>query len=208
MKRTKTSKQWMQEHVNDPFVQRAKAEGYRSRAAFKLLEIDQKDHLLQRGQTVVELGAAPGSWTQVVVRKVMPGGRVIALDLLDFEPIPDVDFIKGDFTEESVLNELEARLEGRQVDLVLSDMAPNISGVGISDQHRAVYLCELACEFAQRHLRPGGNMLVKLFHGVGFEEFRAGMRDLFQTVAVRKPAASRDRSSEVYLLGLNRKDSV
>jgi len=205
MKRTKTSKQWMQEHVNDPWVQRAKAEGFRSRAAFKLTEIDQKDRLLSRGQVVVELGAAPGSWTQVVARKVLPGGAVIALDLLDFEPINGVDFIQGDFTDEVILDELIRRLDGRNVDLVLSDMAPNISGIATIDQGRSIYLCELALDFAERHLVEGGNMLVKVFQGSGFDEYRKAMGRVFGQVQVRKPAASRDRSSEVYLLGLTKK---
>ncbi|GAA5181156.1 RlmE family RNA methyltransferase [Niveibacterium umoris] len=205
MKRTKTSKQWMQEHVNDPWVHRAKAEGYRSRAAFKLTEIDQKDRLLAKGQVVVELGAAPGSWTQVVVKKVMPGGRVFALDLLEFAPIEGVEFIQGDFTEESVLAALEERLGGRAVDLVLSDIAPNISGIATIDQGRSIYLCELALDFAERHLMSGGNMLVKVFQGSGFDEFRKAMGRVFSQVHVRKPAASRDRSSEVYLLGLGKR---
>lgn len=205
MKRTKTSKQWMTEHVNDAWVQRAKLEGYRSRAAFKLTEIDQKDRLLSKGQVVVELGAAPGSWTQVVVKKVMPGGRVIALDLLDFAPIEGVEFIQGDFTEDAILEELEKRLQGRAVDLVLSDMAPNISGIATIDQGRAEYLWELALDFSQRHLVVGGNMLVKVFQGAGFEGFRKSMGTVFNQVHVRKPAASRDRSSEVFLLGLGKR---
>lgn len=205
MKRTKTSKQWMQEHVNDPWVQRAKAEGYRSRAAFKLIEIDQKDRLLAKGQVVVELGAAPGSWTQVVVKKVMPGGRVIALDLLDLAPIEGVEFIQGDFTEDVILADLERRLEGRPVDLVLSDIAPNISGIATIDQGRSIYLCELALDFSVQHLVPGGKMLVKVFQGSGFDEYRKAMGQVFGQVVVRKPAASRDRSSEVYLLGLDKR---
>ncbi len=205
MKPSKTSKQWMLEHLSDPWVKKAKAEGYRSRAAFKLIEIDKKDQLLHKGQVVVELGAAPGSWTQIVARKVLPGGCVIALDLLPFEPIPGVDFIQGDFSDDAMLSELEARLDGRSVDLVLSDIAPNLSGIATMDQGRMMHLAELALDFADRHLRPGGGMLIKLFQGVGFMEYRKAMQGLFATVQSRKPEASRDRSSEVYLLGLQRR---
>ena len=205
MKPSKTSKQWMQEHVSDPWVKKAKAEGYRSRAAFKLIEIDKKDKLLQKGQVVVELGAAPGSWTQIVARKVLPEGCVLALDLLPFEPIPGVDFIQGDFSDDAMVTELESRLNGRSVDLVLSDIAPNLSGIPTVDQGRMMHLAELALDFANQHLRPGGNMLIKLFQGQGFMEYRKAMQELFVTVASRKPEASRDRSAEVYLLGLQRR---
>jgi len=205
MKRSKTSKQWMQEHVSDRWVQRAVAEGYRSRAAFKLLEIDQKDKLLAKGQAVVELGAAPGSWTQVVARKVLPQGKVFALDLLPMDPIAGVDILQGDFSGEDVLHALESRLEGAPVDLVLSDMAPNISGVAVSDQGRASQLWDLALEFAREHLRPGGNMLIKVFQGHAFDAFKRDMQGLFRVVHIRKPAASRDRSTEVFLLGLDRR---
>ncbi|MCL2655826.1 MAG: RlmE family RNA methyltransferase [Betaproteobacteria bacterium] len=204
MKPSKTSKQWMQEHVSDPWVRKAKAEGYRSRAAFKLTEIDHKDKLLHKGQVVVELGAAPGSWTQIVARKVLPGGCVIALDLLPFEPIPGVEFIQGDFAEDAILAELGQRLNNRPVDLVLSDIAPNISGIATIDQGRMLHLAELALDFADQHLRPGGNMLIKLFQGAGFMEYRKAMQALFASVQTRKPEASRDRSAEVYLLGLRR----
>jgi len=205
MKPSKTSKQWMQEHVSDPWVKKAKAEGYRSRAAFKLIEIDKKDKLLHKGQVVVELGAAPGSWTQIVARKVLPEGCVLALDLLPFEPIPGVDFIQGDFSDDAMVTELESRLNGRSVDLVLSDIAPNLSGIPTVDQGRMMHLAELALDFANQHLRPGGNMLIKLFQGQGFMEYRKAMQELFVTVASRKPEASRDRSAEVYLLGLQRR---
>lgn len=208
MKKHKTSKAWMHEHVSDPYVQRAKAEGWRSRAAFKLMEIDEwdkGDRLLRLGMVVVDLGAAPGGWSQVAAGRVGGRGAVLALDLLDMVPIPGVDFIQGDFGEEAVLAELEARLAGRQVDLAISDMAPNISGIAMSDQARAVHLAELALEFAGRHLKPGGDFLVKVFQGAGFDAFRAAMAGTFERVVVRKPKSSRDRSNEVYLLGRGRR---
>ena len=200
MKRTRTSKAWMMEHVNDAYVQRARSEGYRARAAYKLLEIDDRDHLLRPGLTVVDLGAAPGSWSQVAVKRC-PGGRVFALDLLAIEPITGVDFIRGDFSEDPALDELTAKLEGAQVDVVLSDMAPNMSGIELTDQARSILLAELALEFAVDHLSDGGAFLVKVFQGAGFMEFRDEVRKHFRTLAVRKPKASRDRSAEVYLLG-------
>lgn len=190
----------MHEHLNDPYVQRANAEGYRARAAYKLMEIDERDHLLKPGRVVVDLGAAPGSWCQVA-RQRCNGGKVFALDLLPVEPLPGVDFLQGDFTEDAVLAELESRLDGAAVDLVLSDMAPNLSGVATVDQARSIYLCELALDFAQRHLKPNGQFLVKVFQGEGFMEFRRAMEGVFSSVQVRKPKASRDRSAEVYLLG-------
>ena len=276
MKRTRTSKAWMMEHVNDAYVQRAKAEGYRSRAAFKLLEIDERDHLMRPGMVVVDLGAAPGSWSQVALKRVgvkgrvialdllpveaMPGlefiqgdfqedavleqlesllagapvdlvlsdmapnmsgieltdqarsvylaelaldfaARVIALDLLPVEAMPGLEFIQGDFQEDAVLEQLESLLAGAPVDLVLSDMAPNMSGIELTDQARSVYLAELALDFAARHLKPGGKFLVKVFQGAGFMAFRQVAQESFTALQVRKPKASRDRSAEVYLLG-------
>ena len=205
MKRSKTSKTWMQEHVNDHWVHKAKAEGYRSRAAFKLLEIDKKDHLLKPGTVVADLGAAPGSWSQLVAPKVKPGGQLFALDILPMEAIPDVIFLQGDFREESVLSEFEKLLDGRDVDLVLSDMAPNISGIASIDDGRMMHLAELALDFSANHLRVGGNMLIKVFQGAGFVEYRSEMQKMFRSLVVRKPEASRDRSAEVYLLGLGKK---
>lgn len=205
MKRSKTSKQWMHEHVNDPYVQRAQKEGYRSRAAYKLLEMDERDHLFKSGMVVVDLGAVPGGWSQVAVAKVGPAGRVIALDLLPLSPIAGVEFIQGDFREDGVLTQLEERLSGKQVGLVISDMAPNISGIGLSDQARAMHLAELALEFALQHLPAGAAFLVKVFQGAGFEDYLKLMRSNFGRVVTRKPDASRDRSSEVYLLGLEKK---
>lgn len=201
MKRTRTSKAWMMEHVNDAYVQRAKAEGYRSRAAFKLLEIDERDHLLRPGMVVVDLGAAPGSWTQAALKRVGAKGRVIALDLLPVETMPGMEFIQGDFQEDAVLEQLEILLAGAPVDLVLSDMAPNMSGIELTDQARSVYLAELALDFAVKHLKPGGKFLVKVFQGAGFMEFRQEAQKHFAALQVRKPKASRDRSAEVYLLG-------
>ena len=199
-KKNKSSKQWMREHVNDPFVQLAQKEGYRSRAAYKLLEIDAKDHLLKPGTVVVDLGATPGGWSQVAAAKVGRGGKVIALDLLPLDPIPGVDFIQGDFRENTVLIQLEALLHGKPAGLVISDMAPNISGVTSADQARALHLAELAMEFALEHLKADGSFLVKVFQGGGFEAFHKLLRSRFAKVVTRKPKASRDRSSEVYLL--------
>jgi 23S rRNA (uridine2552-2'-O)-methyltransferase len=201
MSRSKTSKAWMREHINDPYVQRAKADGYRSRAAYKLLELDKKDRLLVPGQLVVDLGAAPGSWSQVVVAKLGTKGRVVAVDLLPMEPLAGVRFVQGDFREREVLDALLLALGGRKADLVISDLAPNISGIDVSDQARSIYLCELALEFARQCLKPGGSLLVKVFQGAGFTEFLAGMRKCFVRVGSRKPDASRGRSSEMYLLG-------
>jgi 23S rRNA (uridine2552-2'-O)-methyltransferase len=201
MSRSKTSKAWIREHINDPYVQRAKAEGYRSRAAYKLLELDKKDRLFVPGQLVVDLGAAPGSWSQVAVAKLGTRGRVVAVDILPMEPLAGVHFVQGDFREPEVLAALLAELRGRKIGLVISDLAPNISGIGVSDQARSMYLCELALEFARQCLAPGGALLVKVFQGAGFTEFLAGMRKSFVKVGSRKPEASRGRSSEMYLLG-------
>ena len=204
MKPTKTSKQWMREHINDPYVQQAQKDGYRSRAAYKLLEIDERDHLIKAGMVVVDLGATPGGWSQVAANKVGDKGKVIALDLLPLVPIPRVEFILGDFREDSVLAQLEEKLGGKQIGIVISDMAPNISGIDLSDQARSIYLAELALEFAVQHLKPGGAFLVKVFHGVGFEDYVKVMRKHFARVVSRKPKASRDRSNEVYMLGMDK----
>jgi 23S rRNA (uridine2552-2'-O)-methyltransferase len=201
MKRTRTSKAWMREHVNDPYVQLAKKEGWRSRAAFKLMEMDEKDHLLRPGEVVVDLGATPGGWSQVAAKRVGDKGMVLALDLLEMEPIHGVDFIQGDFREDAVLQQLEEKLGDRRVGLVMSDMAPNMSGVPLVDQARIMYLAELGLEFCKVHLKPEGAFLVKVFQGSDYENFLRAMREVFKTVAVRKPDASRDRSAELYLLG-------
>ncbi len=205
MKPTRTSKSWMQEHLNDEFVKRAQKEGYRARAAYKLTEIDDKDKLIKPGMTIVDLGSTPGSWSQVVVQRLKGEGKVIALDILEMHPIAGVTFIQGDFREQSVLLQLEELLNNHLVDLVIADMAPNISGVKDADQAGAAYLTELALEFSQKWLKPKGNFLVKVFVGVGFDALVKQMRSQFDKVVTRKPKASRDRSSEVYLLGLGKK---
>ncbi|MFA7300286.1 MAG: 23S rRNA (uridine(2552)-2'-O)-methyltransferase RlmE [Sideroxydans sp.] len=204
MKASKTSKQWMREHVNDPYVHLAQKAGYRARAAYKLLELDERDHLIKPGMVVVDLGAVPGSWCQVVADKLGAHGRIIALDLLPLQPLPRVEFIQGDFREDSVLVQLEEKLDGRRIDLVISDMAPNMSGVTSADQARAMYLAELALDFAAKHLVGGGSFVVKVFQGAGFEGYLKLMRNHFEKVVVRKPKASRDRSSEQYLVGLGK----
>ena len=201
MKRTRTSNAWLREHVNDTYVQRAKAEGYRSRASFKLMEIDDRDHLIRSGEIVVDLGATPGGWSQVAAKRMHGKGRVIALDLLEMNPLHGVDFIQGDFREEDVLRQLETKLAGEKLGLVLSDMAPNMSGILLSDQARVMHLAELGLEFSRNWLKPDGAFLVKVFQGYGFDDFVREMRLVFKTVASRKPDASRDRSAELYLLG-------
>ncbi len=204
-KKNKTNKAWITEHVNDAYVQRARAEGWRSRAAFKLTEVDDKDKLLKPGMTVVDLGSAPGSWSQVAARRVAPGGRLIALDLLPMDALHGVQFIQGDFRDDEVLQALAKALDGRQVDLVLSDMAPNMSGIAVVDQARVMLLAELTLEFCGQHLKPGGDMLVKVFQGDGFMELRKALQEQFRTLQMRKPAASRNRSAEIYLLARGKK---
>lgn len=205
MKPSRTSKAWMREHINDPYVKMAKVQGYRSRAAFKLAEIDERDHLLRTGSLVVDLGATPGGWSQLAMRK---GAHVIAMDILEMDSIPGVTFIQGDFTEQATLEQLALALNNRKVDLVISDMAPNMSGVATADQAHSMYLCELALEFACAYLKPNGQFLVKVFQGEGFQEYVKLMRDSFEQVLTRKPKASRDRSSEVYLLCKNLRPAV
>jgi 23S rRNA (uridine2552-2'-O)-methyltransferase len=195
------SKRWMQEHVTDAFVRRAKREGYRSRAAYKLQELARDDRLIRPGMLVVDLGAAPGGWTLVAAELTGPKGRVLAVDVLEMAPIAGVEFIQGDFREEETLRRLEAALQGARADLVLSDMAPNISGIAVVDQARAEQLAELALEFALKWLKPGGNLLVKAFQGEAYNAVRSAMRGHFRQVLTRKPQASRSRSPETYLLG-------
>ena len=204
MARSKSSKRWLAEHFDDHYVKLAQQKGWRSRSAFKLLELNEKYDLIKPGMIVVDLGAAPGGWCQLAVSLVGARGKVIGLDILPVEPLPEVHIIEGDFTEDEALRELEAVLDGQTVDLVLSDMAPNMSGMAATDQARAMYLAELALEFARGHLKPGGNFVVKLFHGEGFDDYVKEARSLFQTVQARKPKASRPRSREVYLLARNR----
>jgi 23S rRNA (uridine2552-2'-O)-methyltransferase len=200
MSKAKAGRTWMQRHVADPYVRKARALGYRSRAAFKLADIDRTDRLFAAGQRVVDLGAAPGGWSQVAAERVGPGGRVIAVDLLELAPLPGVTVIQGDFTDGAVLREVERALGGTPVDLVLSDLSPNLSGVAASDQARSIHLCELALEFGLAHLKPGGTLLVKSFQGAGFPALLQRLRGGFERVVSRKPDASRSRSSEMYLL--------
>lgn len=190
----------MQEHVTDPYVRKAQAEGMRSRAAYKLQQLAERDNLLKPGMVVVDLGSAPGGWSQVASRVVGPEGRVVGVDLLEMLPVPGVRFVQGDFSDEAVLAEVEKLLDGRAVDLVLSDMAPNMSGVASVDQARSIGLAELALDFTVNHLKPQGNFLVKVFQGSGFETLVADIRRRFVQVMIRKPEASRSRSNEVYLV--------
>lgn len=205
MARSKSSKRWLAEHFDDPYVKQAQQQGLRSRSAFKLKELDRKYGLLKPGMCVVDLGAAPGGWSQVVAPAVGPEGRVIALDVLEMEPLEGVEIIQGDFTEDGPLAALEAALGESRVDLVLSDMAPNMSGMDAVDQPRSMYLAELALAFAEQWLKPGGIFLAKVFQGEGFDRFLQDCRSRFDKVLVRKPAASRSRSREVYVLGRGRK---
>ncbi|SDS65028.1 23S rRNA Um-2552 2'-O-methyltransferase [Pseudomonas asplenii] len=201
MARSKTSQNWLKEHFNDPFVKMAQKDGYRSRASYKLLEIQEKDKLIRPGMTVVDLGAAPGGWSQVTSRLIGGKGRLIASDILDMDSIPDVTFIKGDFTEDAVLAQILEALGNSEVDLVISDMAPNMSGTPAVDMPRSMFLCELALDLAGRVLRPGGDFLIKIFQGEGFDEYHKNFRKQFDKVQTRKPVSSRDRSREQYLLG-------
>ena len=204
--RSKTSGRWLQEHFDDEYVKKAQKEGYRARAVYKLLEIDEKDRLLKPGMTVVDLGAAPGSWSEVAAQRVGDKGRVIALDILPMDSMSGVTFIQGDFREEGPYNALLEALGESQADLVMSDMAPNISGMKAVDQPRAMYLAELALELARKVLKPGGDLLLKVFTGEGLDAFKQELRQDFDKLVVRKPKASRPRSAEIYLLarGYNR----
>lgn len=198
--RSKTSGRWLQEHFDDEYVKKAQQDGYRSRAVYKLLEIDEKDRLLRPGMTVVDLGAAPGGWSEVAAQRVGEKGRVIALDILSMDSLPGVTFIQGDFRDEEPYNALLEVLDGSPVDLVMSDMAPNISGMKGVDQPRAMYLAELALELARNVLKPGGGLLIKVFNGEGLDAFKRELRKEFDQIIVRKPKASRPRSAEIYLL--------
>lgn len=200
MARSKSSNQWLREHFDDQYVKKAQQQGFRSRACFKLLEIQRKDQILRPGMSVVDLGAAPGSWSQVAAQGVGPSGRVIASDILPMDALGEVEFIQGDFTEDAVLEALLACIGTRPVDLVISDMAPNMSGMKAVDQPRAMLLAELALDMCNKVLTPGGSFLVKVFQGEGFDPFLQALRNHFATVRTRKPEASRSRSREVYLL--------
>lgn len=201
MARSKSSHNWLKEHFDDPYVKKAQQKGYRSRATFKLEEIDQKDKLIRSGMSVVDLGAAPGGWSDYALHRVGDKGKVIALDILPMTPLTGVHFIEGDFREDQVLEQLNEVLAGQSIDLVLSDMAPNMTGVDAIDQPGSMYLVELALDFAINNLSKQGDFLVKVFQGEGFDEFLKSMRSHFTKVITRKPDASRARSREVYLLG-------
>jgi 23S rRNA (uridine2552-2'-O)-methyltransferase len=220
MSKNKFNKDWLQDHLNDPYVKMAQREGYRARAAFKLKEIDEQDHLIKAGMVIVDLGSAPGSWSQYARNRLVelgkknsdipdgkPDGTVVAIDLLPMEPVADVLFIQGDFREDSVFQQLELSLPGgaqadiRRVNLVLSDLAPNLSGVAVADAARMGHLAELALEFSQKHLTPEGSLLIKCFHGSGYSQIVESFKKVFKVVAPRKPKASRDRSAETFLLG-------
>jgi 23S rRNA (uridine2552-2'-O)-methyltransferase len=203
--RSKSSKRWLNEHFDDHYVKLAQQQGLRARAAFKLLELHEKHGLIRNRMCVVDLGSAPGSWAQLASKLVGPKGRVVALDILEMPPIDQVEFILGDFTDEEPLKELEALLGNTRPDLVLSDMAPNMSGVTAADQPRAMYLAELALSFAEQWLKPDGDFIVKVFQGEGSDQFIQQCRSVFNKVSIRKPKASRPRSREVYLLGQGRK---
>ena len=199
-KRTKSSGAWLNEHVHDTYVKLAQKQGYRARAAFKLLGINEKDKLITADTVLADLGSAPGSWSQVAMESIGPRGRVFAMDILPMEPVKGVEFIQGDFREEEVLQQLVDLLNGQKLDLVISDIAPNMTGNTVTDQARSFYLCELAYDFAINHLKPGGHFLIKVFQGAGYEEYVKLLRESFAEVVVRKPKASRDRSNEIYLL--------
>jgi 23S rRNA (uridine2552-2'-O)-methyltransferase len=198
--RTKSSSRWLQEHVNDPYVKQAQKDGYRSRSSYKLIELNQKDRLIRPGMLVMDLGSAPGGWSQVAAALVGDKGRVLATDILPMDPLGNVDFVQGDFREEAVLSQILEHLHGQKPDLVLSDMLPNISGISSADQAGAIYLLELALDMVRRVLKPGGSFVAKLFQGVGSDAYLKELRTAFEKVSIRKPAASRSRSREVYVV--------
>ena len=212
-KSKKVNKAWLSDHINDPYVKLAQKEGYRARAAYKLKEIDEALRLIRPGHTVVDLGSAPGAWSQYVRRKLAPegaasgqlNGRIIALDILPMEPIEGVEFLQGDFREESVLQQLQEMMQGKKADVVVSDMAPNLSGVESADSARVAHLIELALEFAQQHMKPEGALVTKVFHGSGYSQLVELFKQYFVTVKPVKPKASRDKSSETFLVGMKLK---
>jgi len=201
MARSKSSARWLDEHVNDPFVKQAQKDGYRSRASYKLLAINEKDKLIRPGMLVIDLGSAPGGWSQVASKLVGAGGKVIASDILPMDSLPDVEFIQGDFTEDAVFEQILKAINDDPVDVVISDMAPNLSGIATADQAASIYLIELALDMAQQVLKPKGSFIAKAFQGEGYEEFVKQVREHFDTVLIRKPEASRSRSREVYVVG-------
>ena len=200
MARTKSSAQWLQEHVNDPYVKQAQRDGYRSRASYKLIQLNEKDKLIRPGMLIVDLGSAPGGWSQVAGRLAGQHGRVVATDILPMEPLPNVEFLQGDFTDEAVLNQVSSLLGGREPDLILCDIAPNITGIDSADQASSMYLAELALDFARRALKRQGDFVVKVFQGAGSDAYLKDLRSSFAKVLVRKPPASRARSREVYVV--------
>jgi len=200
MARSKSSNNWLQEHVSDPFVKQAQRDGYRSRSSYKLIQLNERDHLIRPGMLIVDLGSAPGGWSQVATRLAGERGRVIATDILAMDPLKNVDFIQGDFTEEAVLNTILERLGGRRPQLVICDIAPNITGIDSADQASSMYLVELALDFVRQALEPKGDFAVKVFQGAGSDAYIKDVRSSFEKVLVRKPAASRPRSREVYLV--------
>jgi 23S rRNA (uridine2552-2'-O)-methyltransferase len=200
MARSKSSGSWLQEHVNDPYVKQARQDGYRSRASYKLIQLNEKDKLIRPGMLIVDLGSAPGGWSQVAGKLVGAKGKVVATDILPMEPVKNVDFILGDFREEAVLNQILARLGSRKPDLILCDIAPNISGIDVADQASSIYLVELALDTARQVLKPKGDFVAKVFQGAGSDAYLKELRASFQKLAIRKPAASRPRSREVYVV--------
>ena len=200
MKRSKSSSRWLNEHVNDPYVKRAQKDGLRSRASYKLMELNEKDKLIRPGMLIMDLGSAPGGWSQVAGKLVGEKGRVIASDILPMDPLVNVDFIQGDFTDDTVFQQILDKLDGRQPDLIISDIAPNISGVAAADQAASMYLVELVLDMVRQVLKPGGNFVAKVFQGEGSDEYLKDVRTSFDKVVIRKPEASRPRSREVYLM--------
>ena len=201
MARSKSSARWLKEHVNDPFVKQAQKDGYRSRASYKLKELNDKDKLIKPGMLVIDLGSAPGGWSQIASELVGEQGKLIASDILPMDPLPDIDFIQGDFTEEAVFDEIMRAIANRPVDVVISDMAPNLSGISAADQAASIYLIELALDMAQQVLKPKGSFIAKAFQGEGYDAFVTLVREQFETVVIRKPDSSRARSREVYVVG-------
>jgi 23S rRNA (uridine2552-2'-O)-methyltransferase len=200
MSRSKSSSRWLKQHFNDPYVKRAQQEGFRSRSAYKLLEIQEKNKIIKPGMKIVDLGAAPGGWSQLAATLIGEQGKVFALDILAMSPLSNVDFIQGDFREDVVLQRLLNRIQPNPIDLIISDMAPNLSGMKAIDQPKAMYLAELALDFAQKVLKPKGSFIIKIFQGEGFEAYLKLLRQLFKSVSIRKPTASRGSSAEVYLV--------